>query len=348
MVMVMISRTLLLGAVATLALGTAASAYERNGWYVGLEGGWNWIDDADVGLSVDVDPPGGPVLSTGEIEFEDGWVALGTLGYAFANRFRAELEVGYRENDTLVANELSQWTAMVNVLYDIPLGRWATFSIGAGAGGDYANWHLTGTTFDERELNFAYQGIAGLNFRVGPRLDLTLNYRYLTVLEPEFTGRVTGPASTLGFAFDDVVNHTATIGLRYSFGQREEAAPPPPPPPPPPPEPVKAPKEFIVFFGHNKSNLTPEAMDVVRQAAVAAKEYGSASITVVGHADRSGSPKYNEALSMRRAGAVKGALVSEGIADGSISTSAKGESDPMVQTDDGVREPQNRRVHISL
>lgn len=349
MVMVMISRTLLLGAVATLALGTAASAYERNGWYVGLEGGWNWIDDTSFTGSLDLDPPGAPGLFAGEFEFEDGWAAFGTVGYAFANRFRAELEVGYRDNDLVPATggDFNEWTAMVNVLYDIPLGRWATFSIGAGAGADYANINLSTLAYDEREVNFAYQGVAGLNFRVGPRLDLMLNYRYLTVLEPEFSGRQV-PLGTREYLLDDVVKHTATIGLRYSFGQREEAAPPPPPPPPPPPEPVKAPKEFIVFFGHNKSNLTPEAMDVVRQAAQAAKEYGSASITVVGHADRSGSPKYNEALSMRRAGAVKGALVSEGIADGSISTSAKGESDPMVQTDDGVREPQNRRVHISL
>ena len=69
---------------------------------------------------------------------------------------------------------------------------------------------------------------------------------------------------------------------------------------------------------------------------------------VVGHADRSGSDAYNQKLSLRRGTAVKGALVSEGISGGAISVSGKGESDPMVPTADGVREPQNRRVHISL
>lgn len=103
-----------------------------------------------------------------------------------------------------------------------------------------------------------------------------------------------------------------------------------------------------MFFGHNKSNLTPEAMDVIRQAASAAKEYGSATINVVGHADKSGSPAYNEKLSLRRADAVKGSLVGEGIEAGKITTSGRGESDPMVPTEDGVREPQNRRVHINL
>ena len=74
----------------------------------------------------------------------------------------------------------------------------------------------------------------------------------------------------------------------------------------------------------------------------------AATLTVIGHADRSGSPKYNQGLSQRRANTVKGALVAEGIPGGSISTSAKGESEPLVPTADGVREPQNRRVHINM
>ena len=51
---------------------------------------------------------------------------------------------------------------------------------------------------------------------------------------------------------------------------------------------------------------------------------------------------------MRRANAVKGALVSEGVNANTIALDAKGESDPMVPTADGVREPQNRRVNINF
>jgi outer membrane protein OmpA-like peptidoglycan-associated protein len=145
------------------------------------------------------------------------------------------------------------------------------------------------------------------------------------------------------------VKHSATIGLRYTFGA-EEAPPPPPPDAPaaaPPPAP-EAPRDFIVFFGFNQSNLTDEALGVVQQAAEAAKTYGSASITLVGHADRSGSNAYNNALSLKRAGSVKAALVKDGIADTAVSMVGKGEEDPLVPTADGVREPQNRRVQISL
>jgi outer membrane protein OmpA-like peptidoglycan-associated protein len=71
-------------------------------------------------------------------------------------------------------------------------------------------------------------------------------------------------------------------------------------------------------------------------------------VKLVGHADRSGSDTYNQALSLRRANAVKGALVREGVSESMIAVDGRGESEPMVPTADGVREPQNRRVNISF
>lgn len=65
-----------------------------------------------------------------------------------------------------------------------------------------------------------------------------------------------------------------------------------------------------------------------------------------GHTDTSGSAIYNEDLSERRATAVKDALVLQGIPADSITTVGKGKTDPLVPTEDGVREPQNRRVEI--
>jgi outer membrane protein OmpA-like peptidoglycan-associated protein len=71
-------------------------------------------------------------------------------------------------------------------------------------------------------------------------------------------------------------------------------------------------------------------------------------IEVAGHADRSGSPQYNQRLSQRRADAVAAELSRQGIARSNISVQAFGESRPLVATADGVREPQNRRVEIVL
>ena len=73
-----------------------------------------------------------------------------------------------------------------------------------------------------------------------------------------------------------------------------------------------------------------------------------AVFTLTGHADRSGPVAYNQRLSERRADAVKARLIREGIPAGQIVTIGRGETQPMVPTADGVREPQNRRVEIVL
>jgi opacity protein-like surface antigen len=53
-------------------------------------------------------------------------------------------------------------------------------------------------------------------------------------------------------------------------------------------------------------------------------------------------------LSQRRADAVKSYLAGKGVPDAAMSTEAFGESKPLVDTADGVREPQNRRVEITF
>ena len=103
-----------------------------------------------------------------------------------------------------------------------------------------------------------------------------------------------------------------------------------------------------MFFGFNKYNLTSEALRVISEAVVAAKETGSASILITGHTDTVGSNGYNERLSMRRSNVVKGEMVRQGISTSSISANGKGETELLVQTADGVKEPQNRRSSIDL
>ncbi|NJN37414.1 MAG: hypothetical protein HC794_10705, partial [Nitrospiraceae bacterium] len=66
----------------------------------------------------------------------------------------------------------------------------------------------------------------------------------------------------------EISKHTVTLGFRYGF--QAEAAPPPPPPPPPPADPVK-PKQFIIFFGFDRCDITAEADRVLTDAANTAK-----------------------------------------------------------------------------
>jgi outer membrane protein OmpA-like peptidoglycan-associated protein len=87
-------------------------------------------------------------------------------------------------------------------------------------------------------------------------------------------------------------------------------------------------------------------MAVVRRAAENARRGGVSRITITGHADRSGPDAYNMALSQRRANAVRDALVRDGVPGNRITTVARGETQPLVPTPDGVREPQNRRAEL--
>jgi hypothetical protein len=115
----------------------------------------------------------------------------------------------------------------------------------------------------------------------------------------------------------------------------------------PAPAPPAAAPSYMVFFDWDRSDLSAQAIATIRQASAAWKSGGSPKITAIGHTDTSGPPDYNMALSLRRATAVKNALVREGVAATAIDTVGKGETQLLVQTADGVREPQNRRVEIT-
>jgi OOP family OmpA-OmpF porin len=114
----------------------------------------------------------------------------------------------------------------------------------------------------------------------------------------------------------------------------------------PPQAAAPAVRNFLVFFDFDRSNLTPRAQAIVKEAATVAKAGQNARVTCTGHTDTSGPANYNMALSLRRANAVKDALVREGVPAGQIAVAGRGEEQLLVRTADGVREPQNRRVEI--
>jgi iron complex outermembrane receptor protein len=133
--------------------------------------------------------------------------------------------------------------------------------------------------------------------------------------------------------------------IKYRFGGPSEPEAEPAAYVPPPVQ-APAPKSYLVFFDFNKSDLTPEARDIVDTAARNAETAKVTELTVTGHTDTVGSDAYNMRLSRRRAESVAAELEKHDIPASEIEIVAKGKRDLLVPTKDGVREPQNRRVQI--
>jgi hypothetical protein len=135
-------------------------------------------------------------------------------------------------------------------------------------------------------------------------------------------------------------------GVKFRFGE---------PPPPLPSVPAAAPapaaqpaRSYLVFFDWDKATLTDRARQIVKEAADNSAHVQYTRIEVNGYTDTSGTPQYNQGLSIRRADAVKAELVKDGVPVGAISTKGFGETHLLVPTGTGVREPQNRRVEIVI
>lgn len=105
---------------------------------------------------------------------------------------------------------------------------------------------------------------------------------------------------------------------------------------------------FIVYFDWDQDTLRDDARRTLDQVAQAYAAGGRPQVVLAGHADRSGSATYNVGLSQRRANNTRDYLGSRGVTAGSMTTQAFGESRPAVETADGVREPDNRRVEITF
>jgi OOP family OmpA-OmpF porin len=113
------------------------------------------------------------------------------------------------------------------------------------------------------------------------------------------------------------------------------------------PAPTQVQREYRVYFNFNRATLLPTARQIVHQAAKDAGTDKNVKI-VVGKADRAGSDAYNLKLSHRRADAVRAELTKDGITAGQIEERWVGEREPPVPTPDGVPEPRNRLVEITI
>ena len=99
----------------------------------------------------------------------------------------------------------------------------------------------------------------------------------------------------------------------------------------------------MINFTFNESTLDAEAKTILRSQAAWIKRYPMVRFKVYGHTDKVGSDSFNNRLGMRRAQAAVNYLVSQGVPRSRlIAVVSKGESEPLVNTED--RERLNRRT----
>ncbi len=368
-----------------LAAPLTVQAQPISGVYVGVGAGVNFLQDERVrvagvtGSSVGLDET--------RLRFDPGFRALASVGYGLGNGLRLEIEGDYFRNTVsrigqtssgAVSNRFAalptsargteeKYGGFVNALFDLNpnlLGLGSlpfaiTPYLGAGVG--YLQSHnqdlrianpgqflirSTGT-----DGNFAYQGIVGFALPISavPGLAFTAEYRFTGVAAnrtPQGQFFAPGSAGRVRLAERDDFNHSiVAVAVRYAFNY-----PPPPSPVPvaPPTTTVEASRSYLVFFDWDRADLTNRARQIVAEAAAVSTRVQTTRIEVQGNADRSGTPAYNQGLSLRRARAVAAELVRRGVPQAEIAVQGFGDTRPLVPTQAGVREPQNRRVEIIL
>jgi OmpA-OmpF porin, OOP family len=108
------------------------------------------------------------------------------------------------------------------------------------------------------------------------------------------------------------------------------------------------PGPFLVFFDWGKPELRSDDSATLDKIAEIYRASPRTRFQLTGHTDRSGSTSVNRAAGLERAKAIEAELVRRGVPRNAISVASLGEQQPLVPTEDGVREVQNRRVVISV
>lgn len=105
---------------------------------------------------------------------------------------------------------------------------------------------------------------------------------------------------------------------------------------------------FLLYFRTGGAQLTDASEAMIEDVIAAVRATDVPVVGVIGHTDREGSATLNAALARKRAETIRDLLVDRGLSADLIEVDSHGEGNPIVPTDDGVAEPQNRRVEITI
>lgn len=374
-----------LAVAGTFVLGILSiNAGASQGWYLGAEGGVNWLSTEDFVQQ------GQPAFNA---HYYDGYVFGLNGGYAYPNGLRPEFAFDYRHNgfsrvsgsgfSVLAAGHEEAYTMMGNLWYDFKLPQgWApALRPYAGVGLGVARVGVSGlTTYTQPPMslisgyntNLAYQFGAGVGYEVMPHVTVSADYRFLQAVPGEYNpanGSGAGPFTT------HFRTQSLMLGIRYGFGEPPAPAPvlvqaAPPPMPAPMPEPAaqsrcaNAPAGFkvdangcivpqtliieSVNFLTNSDQLTDTATKRLDDVAAGLVGQPGIRLEIGGHTDSRASKAYNLKLSARRAASVRAYLVSKGVAADSLTSRGYGDTLPIASNKTAEGRAKNRRVEFKV
>ena len=104
----------------------------------------------------------------------------------------------------------------------------------------------------------------------------------------------------------------------------------------------------MIHFDFDKSNLRPDAQEVLRRKAEYLQRHPNLKVIIEGHCDERGATEYNLALGDRRANSTKAFLVNLGVADARLTTISYGEERPLSPASNETAWAKNRRAQFVI
>ena len=333
----------------------------NNDIYMKIAAGVNIIEGSDLNDN----------SSSSNLEFGSGHALDSAIGYEFGNGMRAEVELSFSSGDIdniggLSTNsEANSWSLAANALYDINDFNGFKPYVGAGAGISWISYDnlspALGSRIDDTATSPMIQGILGGDYRVNDNLSVYAQYKRIHVFDPEFRA---DNGNDIEAEYD---SNRIMVGIKYFIGNRNnsdhnqydaqesnESLQ----------ETLKYAEtsteiadnskqsnndenRYSIFFEFDSYYINNEYISLLDEVAEKINN-GSKDIKIdiSGHTDRSGSDGYNEELSLMRAEMVTDYLIKKGVNEENINIFGKGEYELLILTEDGVKEPKNRRVEI--
>jgi len=213
---------------AVLAALATSPVYAEN-WYLRGFGGYSKLDSFDFNTALgEVESKTDGGFNVGAAAGVDSnWIRHITPSEVFGSRF--EMEYAYREDsiDThrlggarlpASSGDFGAHSLMANALIDFNQQSPLSFYGGGGIGVAFVNYDsfraAGNNVFDDDDTVFAFQGIAGAEYKIDPRWSLFAEYRYFGTLDPDVTlfPGVGGARRSV-----DLDTHNVGGGIRYRF-----------------------------------------------------------------------------------------------------------------------------------